>query len=75
MNDPDAAIAYLESDIRMAGVWRRSAPDPLISLRAHFELDIFTTFDEQHDLWCKDGDSLCTGDGFRWKPSMPALRF
>lgn len=75
MNDSNAAIAYLESNFRVAGAWYRSAPDPLISLRGDFELDVFETFAEQHESWCKDEESLCTGDGFRWKPPMAKLRF
>lgn len=66
---------WLETDEYLEAAWRRSVPCPLISLRGDFDVEIFAEFSEQHEHWCKDSDSLCTGDGFRWKPTLPALRF
>jgi hypothetical protein len=70
-----AAVAYLEHGEYDAHGWRRAITLPLVELRGDFDVDIFSNFDDQHDRWCKNADSLCSGDGYRWNPAAPTLRF
>lgn len=71
-----ATLDYLETDDYIAMAWLRAAPSPVFSLRADYDIDLFADFDEQHDRYCEANEgALCTGDGFRWNPELPALRF
>jgi hypothetical protein len=70
-------IAYLETGEYVRTGWQQGVPYSLIELRGDFESEVFDSFDQQHRIACSGSDDfLCTGDGFRWKPSsIPPLRF
>lgn len=70
-----AALAYLEHGEYEATGWQRAVTMPLMELRGDFEMEHFSSFDEQCEHWCEGVDSLCSGDGFRWNPAAPTLRF
>lgn len=64
----NSAVAYLESDQEyIETAWERGLPYTLVDLR-----DPDMPWDE---CACKENDYLCTGDGFRWTPWLPELRF
>lgn len=69
------AVAYLESaDYERAG-WLRGVPYSLMEMRGLFDGDSSFPIDEHHDALCDKYEALCTGDGFRWSPDLPELRF
>lgn len=69
------AVAYLESPEYVGNAWRRSVPGPPIEVRGLFESDLNDNPDVHDDLLCEKYESLCTGDGFRWSPALPVVRF
>lgn len=69
-------VDFIESDTEYTESmsWQAVTFD-LIGIRGDFDTDIFATFDQQHEIVGCPDDYLCTGDGFRWTPEVPALRF
>lgn len=71
-----AAIDYLESTEYHLHGWRHGLPYPLMELVQPFASDLNgEDVDEHDDALCDRCESLCTGDGFRWVPGLPELRF
>lgn len=62
-------IAYLESGEYDENGWQRGLPFPLIDVRDQFAAT------ECRDMYMSSSSFLCTGDGFRWTPDLPRLRF
>jgi hypothetical protein len=70
------ALAYLESLEYTGNGWRHGLPYSLMEIRGQFECELNDEDPDTHDdLLCDEVESLCTGDGFRWHPALPALRF
>ena len=71
----NAAVAYLESDEEYLEIgWERGLPLVLIDFRSTFDPDLLWDECNCHAYDFND-TYLCTGDGFRWSPAVPALRF
>lgn len=67
----NAAVAYLETDTEYLEIaWEQGIPYTLVDLRDAFGADF-----PSDECACDESDYLCTGDGFRWTPWLPELRF
>ena len=83
-----AVIEYLEHDDNhreqslygavtdsLIGIRRASYPHVGDEVRSRFS-GIFADHPERHlDDLCDESPALCTGDGSRWMPGLPILRF
>lgn len=73
-------VEYLES-VEYASLHHPHAvPGRLLSIAGHFwserDESLIGVSDLPHDeALCNASEALCTGDGFRWQPGTPELRF
>lgn len=72
----DEAVAYLETDPHyLENGWKGAVIRTLVELCRAFDPDPLTGDECLCVLDSSDSDYLCTGDGFRWNPLLPVLRF
>lgn len=73
-------VQYLESPRYEHLEHPNAIPSPLLTIAGHFWSERDDAFIGMADLphddqLCKASKALCTGDGFRWTPDTPELRF